>query len=383
MKKRILFFALIVFVLSSCGKEGNVITGVLKNAEGKTVFLERFENNFPIKVDSCIITADGKFEMYFPNKTDLYRFSILPSDAVILILDSTDKPVLNADANQLLATYKIEGSKNSQLVFDFFHKTNEYNFQREQFKTELALIPLEDSTKRNAILEKVEVVKKDFETYRHQFVDNNPNSPALITTLNQFDLINEIDYVRKIEAALAVSMKGSEYHRMMTTTLSQVENQIKFIEMQKQQEELVANLLKPGSSAPEIALTNPDGRLIKLSSLKGKYVLIDFWASWCGPCRKENPTVVALYNKYRDKGFDIYSVSLDKDKEKWMQAIQQDGLIWSSHVSDLLMWNSSVVPLYGINSIPFTVLLDKSGNVIATNLRGETLTAKLQELLGA
>ena len=383
MKRRILFFALIVFVLSSCGKEGNVITGVLKNAEGKTVFLERFENNFPIKVDSCIITADGKFEMYFPNKTDLYRFSILPSDAVILILDSTDKPVLNADANQLLATYKIEGSKNSQLVFDFFHKTNEYNFQREQFKTELALIPLEDSTKRNAILEKVEVVKKDFETYRHQFVDNNPNSPALITTLNQFDLINEIDYVRKIEAALAVSMKGSEYHRMMTTTLSQVENQIKFIEMQKQQEELVANLLKPGSSAPEIALTNPDGRLIKLSSLKGKYVLIDFWASWCGPCRKENPTVVALYNKYRDKGFDIYSVSLDKDKEKWMQAIQQDGLIWSSHVSDLLMWNSSVVPLYGINSIPFTVLLDKSGNVIATNLRGETLTAKLQELLGA
>lgn len=383
MKRRILFFALIVFVLSSCGKDGNVITGVLKNAEGKTVFLERFENNFPIKVDSCIITADGKFEMYFPNKTDLYRFSILPSDAVILILDSTDKPVLNADANQLLATYKIEGSKNSQLVFDFFHKTNEYNFQREQFKTELALIPLEDSTRRNAILEKVEVVKKDFETYRHQFVDNNPNSPALITTLNQFDLINEIDYVRKIEAALAVSMKGSEYHRMMTTTLSQVENQIKFIEMQKQQEELVANLLKPGSSAPEIALTNPDGRLIKLSSLKGKYVLIDFWASWCGPCRKENPTVVALYNKYRDKGFDIYSVSLDKDKEKWIQAIQQDGLIWSSHVSDLLMWNSSVVPLYGINSIPFTVLLDKSGNVIATNLRGETLTAKLQELLGA
>lgn len=132
--------------------------------------------------------------------------------------------------------------------------------------------------------------------------------------------------------------------------------------------------------APEIALPNPNGEIIKLSDLRGKYVLIDFWASWCGPCRKENPNVVRLYNKYKDENFTIYSVSLDKDKKRWEMAIKADGLIWDNHVSDLKYWQSEVVSKYKIQGIPHTVLIDPEGKIIETKLRGAALEQKLKEL---
>ncbi|MCC5923530.1 MAG: TlpA family protein disulfide reductase [Crocinitomicaceae bacterium] len=133
-------------------------------------------------------------------------------------------------------------------------------------------------------------------------------------------------------------------------------------------------------SAPEIALRDPDGRTRKLSDLKGKYVLIDFWASWCNPCRMENPNVVRLYKQYQNKNFDIFSVSLDNDKNRWVKAIAADGLIWKNHVSDLKGWESAVVPLYGVKGIPHTVLIDPKGKIIETNLRGAKLEQKLKEL---
>jgi thiol-disulfide isomerase/thioredoxin len=142
-----------------------------------------------------------------------------------------------------------------------------------------------------------------------------------------------------------------------------------------------ANLLDV--PAPEIVAADTSGqKTLALSSLKGKVVLLDFWASWCGPCRKENPNVVALYNKYKSKGFDIFSVSLDQDKNRWLQAIEKDNLSWASHVSDLKGWASEPAKLYSVTGIPMTLLLDKEGNIIARNLRGEQLTMKLKELLG-
>lgn len=134
--------------------------------------------------------------------------------------------------------------------------------------------------------------------------------------------------------------------------------------------------------APEIAQTDTAGVVRKLSDLKGKVVLIDFWASWCGPCRKENPTVVAAYKKYRDKGFEVFSVSLDNDRTRWINAINQDGLIWSNHVSDLKYWQNEAAGKYSVSSIPRTVLIDKNGIITDHNLRGEALEKKLKEIFG-
>ena len=164
-----------------------------------------------------------------------------------------------------------------------------------------------------------------------------------------------------------------------------------------------SNIVNIGDKAPEITMKTPNDSVISLSSIKGKLILIDFWAAWCGPCRKENPTVVAAYNNYKDKkfkaslvldpannpkkatkvkakGFTVFSVSLDRDKTAWENAIIKDGLIWPYHVSDLKFWSNESAKTYGINSIPANYLIDNNGIVIATNLRGSFLEAKLKEL---
>lgn len=142
-----------------------------------------------------------------------------------------------------------------------------------------------------------------------------------------------------------------------------------------------------GNKAIDLKFTTPDGKELALSSLKGKVVLLDFWASWCGPCRRENPNVVAAYNKYKDqkfgkaKGFTVYSVSLDDNKDSWMAAIKADGLVWPNHVSDLAKWSSKAAALYGVNSIPTNWLINENGIIVGQGLRGEALEQALQKMI--
>jgi peroxiredoxin len=161
------------------------------------------------------------------------------------------------------------------------------------------------------------------------------------------------------------------------------ENQSKFLAINNLASEdsnsSVAIGLKIGQQAPDIVLPDSTGTLKTLSSLRGNYVLLDFWASWCGPCRIENPNVVRLHQKYHEKQFTVFSVSLDSDKKRWLNAIEADGMEWN-HVSDLKKWDSAVIPLYRLDAIPMTYLLDKKGVIIAKNLRGSDLEKKLASL---
>ncbi|HUP13211.1 MAG TPA: TlpA disulfide reductase family protein [Niastella sp.] len=200
-------------------------------------------------------------------------------------------------------------------------------------------------------------------TYRHEYIAAHPKSYIsafeLLSYTTTITLRNSIKLYDGLDAAIKASDVGKEIAGRIAL-LSKVEE---------------------GKPAQEFTQTTPDGKSVTLASYKGRYVLVEFWASWCGPCRAENPNLLKQYELYNKKGFDILSVSLDKDKEQWLKAVEKDALPWT-HVSDLKGWENEVAVLYGIRAVPASFLIDPAGKIVATGLRGETLNKKLETLFG-
>jgi thiol-disulfide isomerase/thioredoxin len=213
--------------------------------------------------------------------------------------------------------------------------------------------------------------------YTKKYIDQNIKSMISLAALYQqvapnvyvLDPVRDIKYFVKVDSSLYSQYPESApvkaLHEQVQSLISRAG---------------ATAFLKAGDEAPEISLPTADGKIVTLSSTRGSIVLLDFWASWCNPCRKENPNLVKAFNQYHSKGFKIFQVSLDKTKEEWLKGIGEDNLNQWIHVSDLKYWNSAVVPLYKIETIPFNMLLDNQGKIIATNLRGEDLQKKLAEL---
>jgi peroxiredoxin len=202
---------------------------------------------------------------------------------------------------------------------------------------------------------------------------NAPN--ALVAAIMSFTTMvtpdsSSIPYLKGIKARLDKEMPNSNYAVQFSQGIAQLEKEMLGTD----------GGIKVGGLAPDIELPDPKGKIRKLSDLRGKVVLLDFWASWCRPCRMENPHVVQVYNKYKDKGFTVLGVSFDQNKDAWIKAIEKDNLTWTQ-ISDLKGWGNEAGKLYGITSIPQNLLIDKEGKIVAKNLRGPELDAKLEEII--
>lgn len=395
MKKIIiLFLALALFSCKSKndeqakaalkGKEPNVwINGKVSGAKEVNVKLIVTLQEGDVTLGETTTDSDGEFEMPGAiNGLGIYQLQFADSKQKIvpLPLNTGDKIEVTGEYSSIDRLPAFKGAKWSSTLTDFFVHFNSFASKQEPIINNPAL---NDEQKIAQLLE----LRKPLDVFARKAILEDPASPANLifyTALTpamgfQFWDTANLEPLELMAEAFAKNHSDSPFGKSVANQYQQIVNGYK--EFQEYQKTGGATAATGTEKAAEISLPNPDGKLMRLSDLKGKYVLIDFWASWCTPCRRENPNVVKMYDKYKSKGFEIFSVSLDKDKEAWKRAIQSDNLKWKYHVSDLKQWESSVIPLYGIESIPYTVLLNPKGNVIATNLRGAALEQKLSELL--
>jgi peroxiredoxin len=376
-------------ILIGCSNQtpdGFVVKGKIKNADNKKIYLSKLAIHNMLDVDSTIVKK-GKFELkgtYDEPNFYLVRFD--NQHYIYLIVDSTDKSIeITADANDLIHTYQIKGSPQSvilqQLVLHNYNNIMRVDTLSRIYQANTQN-PKLDSI-RHELDKRYRVIYDDERKFLETYIEKNKGNFAGLMALYQqlgprnyiFNPNNDLKYYEMVDNALNKAYPNSAQARQLHSSVLQIKAQ------QHQQQQQQAGL-GIGMEAPEIAYPNPDGKILKLSSLRGKYVLVDFWASWCRPCRAENPNVVANYKKYHNKGFEVFQVSLDRSKTAWQKAIQDDGLGSWYHVSDLKFWDSEPAKLYGVRAIPSNFLLDKDGKIIAKNLRGEALGRKLQEIFG-
>jgi peroxiredoxin len=357
----ILVFAMAVISCQSAKDEFSIKGSITGIKTGK-IYLLKLVGEQPQPIDTANI-VDGKFA--FKGKMEIPDIRILRLDDqnyfATFFLDNANITV-TANKDSLRNT-KITGSPTHDIFKIYISEMEKLN------KDVMALQGKYQNAMSTGNTNEAEKAKIDYQAmidnnkvYTKNFVKEHPNS-VVSAYITLFQLANQLDATEldSIASKFAPEISKSEYV-------------VKLKEIIQEQKKTAV-----GAMAPDFTMNDPEGKPVQLSSLKGKIVLVDFWASWCGPCRQENPNVVKLYQQYHSKGFEILGVSLDRAKEDWIKAIKDDNLTWM-HVSDLQYWQNTAARLYGVNAIPQSFLLDKDGKIIGKGLRGEQLEKKLMEL---
>ena len=386
MIKKFSLFLIIIVILFGCTNNVAEIKGTLiKPVAGTYIYIEELQPEQLTKVDSAMVSPEGsfKFKREVENPS-FYLLKLNENNFLTMLLEPGDDIIMNSYFDSLSYPVSLKGSEGTELMV-------EYNIKlREAIKKFSTLNAIYMDNINNPDLSKViesldsmaQNYLNEMNVYTKNYIERNLNSLVSLVALYQQIAPNvyimnpsqDIKYFIKVDSSLSINFPENA----LVTTLHE---QIQEISASIETHAAETASSEEGTEAPDISLPSPEGDTIKLSSTRGKVVLLDFWASWCLPCRKENPNLVKAYNLYNKKGFQIYQVSLDKTKEAWVKGIKDDQLDNWIHVSDVKYWNSVVVPLYKIESIPTNFLLDKDGKIIASNLRGEQLEKKLSEIL--